>query len=208
MFADGAAGAGHGAPLKLLSLASQGFSLCHSGGFHHGPVWQLQMVGLARAPLPYVREGLCVSLLGARSCPSNLSFTCSSPELGGRQALQDSGALMPGFIRLPREVPGNRLEQPGVWFCVSPSGPSGSILGLWANAGEICPPLQPSCTGGAPPRLWGSLPSGETEAHQSPGRAGTAAEPESRAVPAWNGTGRAGWGGFAACPRVGAGARV
>lgn len=82
------------------------------------------MVGLAQALLPYVRDGLGVSLLGA---PSNLSFACSSPELGGRQALRDSGALMPGFIRLPGEVPGSRLEQPSLWFCLSPSGLSGPV---------------------------------------------------------------------------------
>lgn len=58
MFADGAAGAGHRAPLRLLSLASQGFSLCHSWSFHHGLVGSCRWWGWHE---PY--SPMCVTAL-------------------------------------------------------------------------------------------------------------------------------------------------
>ena len=103
--ADGGAGAGHGAPLKLRCSASQGFSLCHRLGFRWGPVWQLQMVGLVRAPLPCARGCLHMSLLWGSELPLKSfippSRSGAERETGPWWALQESDAYVPSFIRLP-----------------------------------------------------------------------------------------------------------
>lgn len=67
--ADGEAGAGRRALLKLLCSALLGVSLCHGLSFCHGPVWQLQTVCLAQAPLPGTSGSLRMSLLWGSELP-------------------------------------------------------------------------------------------------------------------------------------------
>lgn len=133
----------------------------------------------------------CVSLLGAQSCPSNLSFTYSSPELGGRQA--GVGCPNAWFHQAPM---GGPWEQTGAAELVVWCFPimNGSMLGLWASGSEICPSLQPSCTGDASPGCGAPCPLGKLR-HTSRwqgGDSGRAGKPCCPRVE-WRQRGRLGW---------------
>lgn len=145
-----------GPHLNSFAWPCRDFPLCHRLGFRCRQVWQLQTVGLAQAPLPCACGCLRTSPLQGSELPFKSfippPWSGAEGQTGPRWTLHESGAYVPGLIRLPREVPGGRLERPSLWFCVSPSG-----LSSWGwEGGHHSAPMgvksalpSPGHTGGA-----------------------------------------------------------
>lgn len=148
MLADGAVGSGHRAPLKLHSLGSQGFSPT-VGVFIVGRFGSCRWWGWHEP-----RSPTCVRACGATQ--HTVCVTAGGLELPLKSFIH---LFQP---RAGRETGSAGLGCPNAWFHQTPMGGpwqqagaaelvvwcfpimNGSMLGLWASGGELCPSLQPS----------------------------------------------------------------